>query len=759
REGVMDLQKKTDLSAQVHNGKLSWQAPPGRWRVLAITESRLFEGTHAALNYADHIPYPNLLQPEPIARFLELTHQRYAQHLGDNLGRYFISTFTDEPSLMSLFLRPMPYRVLPWSPDFAAAFQRRNGCSIEALLPALVAEAGPAGQKARYDYWHAVGELVSESYFGQIQQWCAAHQVRSGGHLLMEESLVGLVPLYGDFFRCLRRLDAPSIDCLTSLPDQVPWFIARLASSAAELENKTVTMCETSDHSQRYRPSGDQRPIRIVSEEEIRGTCNRLRVGGIDTITSYYSFDRLGNEQLRRLNEWVGRCCAALQGGYQVADLAVLYPTESVWPRFTPARHYANDAPAAVQIENILRDVSDTLFAAGRDFTFVDSRALAEAKVEQGVLVHGNLRWRVVILPGADTLPWKTWQKLSQFVRSGGVLIAVGARPTNSETEFPSAAVQNLAREILGTPADQLGVCCNPAGGAGIFLPPGSAGLLPLVVKGILEPDVQVGAARSPLRCTHRRIEGHDLYFLINDSAQPWTGSIGLLGTGQGERFDPATGQITPLAATNTFPASLAAYGATLFRFPAARPPSRRDITADVLPNLVWRKLPEVAPQIARGEFVRDQYNTNTSQSMQGAQDSQPAWNVTATLTKSRVDTFLFTRFAYSQPLDLQSADALVLDTWVPEGQHTGSQLLVILHEKDGADYYASTGRSLGRPGHSQTCVPLTPFQLAGWSTDANNQLDLSTITEIRVGWGGYYGAEREQVEFGLAPLRTATAR
>jgi hypothetical protein len=94
---------------------------------MAITEGGLFEGTHAAMSLADHIPYPNLLQPEPIARFLEVTHERYARHLGENLGQWFVSTFTDEPSLMSLFLKPMPYRVLPWSANLPVEFRRRRG--------------------------------------------------------------------------------------------------------------------------------------------------------------------------------------------------------------------------------------------------------------------------------------------------------------------------------------------------------------------------------------------------------------------------------------------------------------------------------------------------------------------------------------------------------------------------------------------------------------------------------------------------------
>ena len=46
---------------------------------------------------------------------------------------------------MSLFLRRMPYRVLPWSPDLAAEFKKRRGYALEPVVPALVAEAGTRG--------------------------------------------------------------------------------------------------------------------------------------------------------------------------------------------------------------------------------------------------------------------------------------------------------------------------------------------------------------------------------------------------------------------------------------------------------------------------------------------------------------------------------------------------------------------------------------------------------------------------------------
>lgn len=754
REGRLDLAGRVDLAATIREGRLSWTAPAGAWRVLAITEDRLFEGTHAAGNLHAKLPYPNLLLPEPTARFIELTYGSYARHLGTNLGRYFEATFTDEPSLMSLFLEPMPCRPLPWAPNLPAEFQRRRGHALDlAQLPLLVGDASPGTEKLRHDFWLTVGELVAENYFGQIQTRTRQLGLPSGGHLLAEENLVHHVPLYGDFFRCLRRMDAPGMDCLTSVPAEVPWHVARLVSSAAELEGRTLVMSETSDHAQVWRAPGDRRPRRVVTEGEIRGTCNRLLVAGVNTFTSYYSFTDLDDETLRRLNAWVGRCATALRGGHQVADLAVVYPVESLWIRFVPSRHWTRDAAAATRLDHLFRAAIEGLFAAPRDFTIVDSRALAEATAGTGELVHGSLRWRAVVLPGVDTLPLAAWENLTQFVRRGGVVFALGTLPTHSESEFPSAHVRALAEEMFGAggaSAREPRAHTNPAGGVGVFLPGGSEALLPLVLDGLLAPEVKVsgGSAgrRSPLRVTHRRIEDCEVYFLINDSARPWTGRVEFAAEGRGERWNPATGRCEEKLRNNGAELSLEPYGAAVFRFAAARPPARRPLGDGALPGLVFRPLAPVTPTLLRGEFVRAELTPVTQQP-----SNTPAWEATAVLARGGVDTWLFVQFHFSPPLDLSTADCLAVDTWVPEGQSTSNQLLVIMHEEGGGDFFAETGRSLAAPGREQSFVPFARFQLAGWSQDADGELDRTRVSDLRVGWGGYFGREGEPVRFRLA--------
>jgi len=747
RDGVACLGEVVDISGSVQGNTLVWTAPEGEWYVFAFTEGVLYEGTHAALSLAMKLRYINLLPPEPTARFIAVNHAEYAKRLGDDLGQYFVATFTDEPSLMSLFLAEQKHRVLPWSDGFADEFQRRCGYDMTPLLPALFVDAGPEGTKFRYDFWKTVGDLVSENFFGQIQTWGGQHNIPSGGHLLAEESFLSGVPLYGNFFQCLRRLDAPSMDCLTSIPESVPWYVARLVGSAAELESRAVTMSETSDHAQRYRAEGDTRPVRVVTEDEIRGTCNRQILNGINTITSYYSFARLDNDQMNRLNTWIGRCCTMLRGGHQVADIALVYPVESAWVRFTPATRWVAGSPAtAHRVERIFHDAEKDLYLSQRDFTHIDARTLAEATVDGGVLQYRDLRWRVVVLPDTDTLPLAAWENLERFYLGGGAVIALTSKPINSDVEFPSIRVQDIGKTLFGESTEG-SISTNDAGGAGVFLPRGMEALLPAVLDALLERDGGTQDRNAPLRITHRRIDGSEVYFVINDSDQPWEGAVDVPAAGALEQWDPATGTITPLDTGRDIVLSLDAWGGMLFRFKDAIVPARKPVQGGNIPGMSAEALPETAPTLSYGQYV----SGTVEQDARYSTAERTVWQAAGVITKSAVDTFLFSILNYPTPVDLRQSGYVTLDVWLPEGQKASVPLLVVLCDTAGVEYCAEAGVPMNASGHCHCTVAVNSFERAGWCRITDKPLDMGSIATIRIGWGGYLGTENEQVRFSFS--------
>jgi hypothetical protein len=740
KKGI-DLKGKIDLIDKIEDGKLSWEPEKGNWHIMIISENRLYEKTHAAVSLADRLPYINLLMPEPTRKFIELTHERYAKYLGKDLGRYFIATFTDEPSLMSYFFLPASYRPLPWAPNLPEEFKRRRGYEIEAWLPLLFADGEGAG-KVRYDFWQTIGELVAENFFGQIRDWCREHNINSGGHLLMEESLTAHISFYGNFFLCLKHLDAPSIDCLTSIPSEVPWRIARFIGSVRDLNKNTYTMCETSDFIQVYRPQGDNRPIRVVTEEEIRGTCNRLIHGGVNTITSYYTFQNLSTEQLQRLNLWVGRCSTMMRGGHQVADIAVLYPVESLWVHFRPAKQGATDSSSALRIEETFNQISDVLYNSNRDFLYIDTPTLLNATLKKDSLLFNGLSWRVLILPCVDTLPLDAWRKIESFWRGGGVVIAVGTLPENSEKEFPSPYAKELANTLFGG-KEKLNIKKNKMGGIAVYLPLGSASLLPPILDKIIERDVKIKEEASPLRLTHRKTEGWDIYFIINDSDKSSKNSLSFRGRGEGRILDPLDGSIKTMSKEEWLEMEFEPYGAKFVIFPEVKKAERLFLPENITSLLNIKPLQHWGQVLSKGEFVQGGFE-------RGKIAGQECFKTKGKLLRSNVDCFLFLSFIYPGEVNLSKASHLYFQISIPKEQKSPAHMFVILRDSNGNESIANTGLFLSDEGERELFVPLSSFLPTPWGK--GKPPDLRKISVISVGWGGYYGEAGEELQFSTTP-------
>ena len=106
RDGVIVLDEAKDLLEFVDGSEFSWQAPPGEWFVVVMTDDLIYEGTHAAISLAYQEALYRSAHTEPTARFLEVTHARYAEKLGNDLGRYFVSDVHRRAVVTDLWFRP-----------------------------------------------------------------------------------------------------------------------------------------------------------------------------------------------------------------------------------------------------------------------------------------------------------------------------------------------------------------------------------------------------------------------------------------------------------------------------------------------------------------------------------------------------------------------------------------------------------------------------------------------------------------------------
>ena len=454
-------------------------------------------------------PYINVLMKEPVARFLELTHERYVRELGEAFGSV-TAMFTDEPSLKTVWERDIPYAVIPVSDGLIRAYRAKTGRNLEDDVPEIVAgEAVGETAAKRHLFWSLVAERVASNYFGQIAAWTRAHGVLSGGHLFDEEGGQFHVGLYGDFFRALRRLESPGCDMLTSVPRRMGWCAPGLAGSAGELNGARRVMSESSDIGDR-RPGAHGLPSGYrVSPREIVGALNRQIGFGVNTFTSYYRWDLTGFDDgtIRGINLEIGRAVTLMTEGRTAADIAILYPADSLMVGYEPRPGRFKVGGPAERTGILFRECGTWLINEKRPFMVVDASSVAEADVRDGALVRGPLKWRIVVLPAVSTIPLAAAERLAEFVRSGGTVFALEGLPVNSTERFPDARLQTLTRDWIEVPHDRLST----------FIPE---------LRNRHVPALRVVEGKMLRFAAHRHTDEGDTFLVLNESDEVAHGTV-----------------------------------------------------------------------------------------------------------------------------------------------------------------------------------------------------------------------------------------
>jgi hypothetical protein len=107
--------------------------------------------------------------------------------------------------------------------------------------------------------------------------------------------------------------------------------------------------------------------------------------------------------------------------------------------------------------------------------------------------------------------------------------------------------------------------------------------MLPSALNRVFEADVKLAGGPAPVRATHRRIAGREVYFIINDSGKPWSGDIALAGNAKAEQWNPATGAVTPLPAAWPIKLNLEPYGGSILTFAGPATPRRLQVERGAL--------------------------------------------------------------------------------------------------------------------------------------------------------------------------------
>ncbi len=390
---------------------------------------------HAPSPWYNNQTYLDTLNPKAVKRFVEVTHERYKESVGEHFGNVVPAIFTDEPQFTRKKVldnsTDLDDILMPWTDDIPDTYKAQYGEDILATLPEIFWEL-PDGKVSvtRYHYHDHISERFAQAFADVCGGWCRENGIALTGHMMEEPSLHSQTAALGDAMRSYRGFDLPGIDMLCA---SFEFTTAKQAQSAVHQYGREGMLSELYgvtgwDYDFRgYKLHGDWQAclgvtIRVphLSWYAMGGEAKRDYPASIHYQSPWW-------KEFSYLEDHFARVNAAMTRGKPVVKVGVIHPVESFWLHWGP-----NDKTALIR-ENMDKkffDITDWLLKGSIDFNFISESLLPSLCENAGApLKVGEMEYDVVIVPDCETLRGSTLERLEKFKADGGKLIFVGSAP------------------------------------------------------------------------------------------------------------------------------------------------------------------------------------------------------------------------------------------------------------------------------------------------------------------------------------------
>lgn len=408
-----------------------------------IDENAETEGTKWYAYLKIHTPSPwynnqtylDTLNPKAVKRFVEVTHERYKESVGEHFGNVVPAIFTDEPQFTRKKVlensTDLSDILMPWTDDIPETYKAQYGEDIITTLPEIFWEL-PDGKVSvtRYHYHDHISERFAEAFADVCGSWCRENGIALTGHMMEEPSLHSQTAALGDAMRSYRGFDLPGIDMLCA---SFEFTTAKQAQSAVHQYGREGMLSELYgvtgwDYDFRgYKLHGDWQAclgvtIRVphLSWYAMGGEAKRDYPASIHYQSPWW-------KEFSYLEDHFARVNAAMTRGKPVVKVGVIHPVESFWLHWGP-----NDKTALIRenMDKKFLDITDWLLKGSIDFNFI-SESLLPSLCENAAapLKVGEMEYDVIIVPDCETLRGTTLERLEKFKANGGKLVFVGSAP------------------------------------------------------------------------------------------------------------------------------------------------------------------------------------------------------------------------------------------------------------------------------------------------------------------------------------------
>ncbi len=581
--GRLDQNTLTILTSNVKDRQITWEVPEGSWRLMAFWLKYTGQG-----NALDHF------NKEAVEKYFEYVGSKFEAAFGDEFGKTVESLFCD-----SLEVALIPDGIY-WSAGLMEAFEDYHGYDLTPYLPAIWWEVGEIHPKIRYDVNAFLQHVGFEAFFKPMLSWCEQHNLKAR------------IQPYGfptDVIQSAGMTHLPEMEITAGEKDAVPWFDTRIGpkkyvSSGAHLYGRNIVTVEayTYLHWDPYRATLQE--LKAASDVFLRSGANLFYNHGfqcsperdIAPSRGFYAAIHVDNTNVwwdyyPLLSSYIARCCYMLRQGHFEPDIAIYSPLASRWAiEAMLARRWTRNFDWG--------GLGKLLLANGYDFDLINDDILQNTvRFEDGKIRVREMQYKVLLLPNIESLPLESLQRIEEYVKGGGVVVALDRVPAFSTGFVDHEAKDRQAKEIIdrlfkvqpgrdSTSPHQYGkghtYFIEYVIDRSDVLEWKSSALDPFLntLRSHITPDMGIDFVREDIRenngltFMHRREGERDIYFVTNLQDAPSERRIAFRCTGKRPwKWNPFTGEVTEICEyeedgeVTKIPLNLGSYDSTFIVF------------------------------------------------------------------------------------------------------------------------------------------------------------------------------------------------
>jgi len=478
--------------------------------------------------------------------FIKVALEPYAQHFRDRMGKSIPGDFIDHEGDYGW--------QLAWSGSLDSSFLARHGRDIRLSLPMMLdTDVEGFYAKARWEWFDLVSDLYAGN-FRAVTDWHEKRGMYTTAHV-WEEGIQPQVNCVGDHLKLLRALTMPGQDCLGLKALRVHDF--KEPQSVSEFENVRFAseVLGASDFEPGkglwgcFTPSLLKQSVNAftawgVSHVIPHGVFTTRQLKGNPWPPDWYS----ENPMFPWMHHWtdfVRRASYINSMGSTVPDVLLYNPMETAWINANAPLLDANgmwsfnenfpNGKRINEIDKVYADAINDLTNARVEFLVGDRYYLKKMKVNKGRLILRDFTFSTIILPRMEILSLEAAGKIVDFAKAGGKVYSLGDLPTASaENGMNDLKMKKLMDELKTLPGF---TTCSKS--LKPWLEKSSTGLV---------TQVTFTSGAFPMLQLHRRIDGKDFYWLVNNNDQKQVCDIKISGArGAASIWDCETGEIRPV--------------------------------------------------------------------------------------------------------------------------------------------------------------------------------------------------------------------